>query len=781
MIINNKKLILMLSVCGLLAMGLRAQNNPAYDSTLDYLRLDAPVFSQTHGFYQAPIQVSITAKAQGASIVYTTDGSDPGADNGQFYSQPVDIAKTTILRACVLGNGDYENSRISTCSYFFVDDIIQQPDKIDGYPDTWGPYAQISGTAKADYGMDPELTQTEVQREELRQGFLSLPVVSVATDKGNLFNQENNAETGGIYIYTDPPTGYTKTKVSDPGTKWLRASSVEIFDTKGELSIQEDCGLRLHGGHSRLAEKSPKHGFRLVFKEKFGNKKMKANIFGATQAKKLDNLVLRGGFCNTWIHANVVERNQALYTRDAWAKEVQAAMGHPHSHQRYVNLFLNGIYWGLYNITERIDEGWCEEYLGGYETDYDVIKVEDSPQEVLASSGTLDNWKKLFDLAAATASDENYAQIDALLDLTNFVDYMIINIYGGNTDWDRHNWLAVYNTVTPGEGFKMLCWDSEHVLKDVNQDVGLGELRSLCPSLLFKNLMKYPEFCRLVGDRIQKQCYQHGPLEPGNTTLIWTRLSDEIASALNCEAARWGDYRRDVHSWKSAPYELYTKATHYDALQKDMLENILPYRRDVFIGQMQQQGLFPQVAAPLICIGGEVWNREEPAENDHITLQHSAGTIYYSLNGQDPVSWDKQGKGSPAAQAKTYSNETFNIGGEDFCLKARTLQDGTWSALSEIHWTAPSIEDALPDLSAPQAFCLEASLPEGDIRLRYTGAEACRIGLYDMSGRLLRLATQENADGEGLIRINWQELSRGVYLLHCQDAQTQQCFKIVKP
>lgn len=774
-----------LLVCAILCAfcSLRA-NNPAYDSALDSLRMEAPVFSHNHGYYDEAFSVSISAKPQGAVVRYTTDGSEPSADNGKTYSSPIRVEKTTVLRACVLSDGDREhNSRITTRSYLFIDDIMQQSNHPEGYPDKWGPYAQRSGTAKADYEMDPELTATVAQRDSIRKGFLSLPVVSVVTDKGYIFNHENDAETGGIYIYTDPPTGYTKVQVNDPGTKWLRPTSVEFFDAASGLSIQADCGLRLHGGHSRLPEKSPKHSFRLVFKEKYGKKKLKANIFGETQAKKLDNIVLRAGFCNTWIHANNAERNLAAYTRDTWAKEVQAAMGHPHSHQRYAHLFLNGIYWGMYNITERIDEGWCEEYLGGYDTDYDVIKVEDNPQRVEASSGSIYNWQQLFDYSFQSASPANYEEIDRLLDIENFIDYMIINLYGANTDWDRHNWLAVYNAIEPNEGFKMLCWDSEHVLKDLHKDVGIGELRELCPSVLMQNLMKYPQFCRLVGDRIQKQCFHSGPLQPDNTTEIWLQLSDIISSALYCEAARWGDYRRDVHQWNSSPYELYTKETHYNPLQKKMLEEILPYRRDVFVALMKDRGLYPSVAAPEIYRNGSLLNNDACWEYDIITLNHTEGEIYYSLNGEDPAEWDENGNGNVSSSAKKYMQQEFTLDKEAFCLKARVLKNGQWSALSELNLALENIKTDIPVTTIESRCSLANTLvKEGKLRLQYQAAAGnnLRVHVYSLSGQLCQQALYKSEQGQNHFDIDLSQLAEGVYFLHCQDGQMQQSFKIIK-
>ena len=100
-----------------------------------------------------------------------------------------------------------------------------------------------------------------------------------------------NETTGGIYIFTGAPSGSGK-----PGRGWERPVSFEIFDARGEHDFQANCGVKLHGGHSRLPEKSPKHSFRLVFRDTYGSKKLKYNLFGKDQPANINAVVLRSAF-----------------------------------------------------------------------------------------------------------------------------------------------------------------------------------------------------------------------------------------------------------------------------------------------------------------------------------------------------------------------------------------------------------------------------------------------------------------------------------------------------
>ena len=171
--------------------------------------------------------------------------------------------------------------------------------------------------------------------------------------------------------------------------------------------MQIDCGLRLHGGHGRLAEKNPKHSFRLVFKKEYGPGTLEYPIYGENEPAKFNQLVLRCHFGNTWQHWGWA-RDKAQYTRDLWARKMQKRMGHPAVNGIHVHVFLNGMYWGLYNIAERIDDEYGKQHLGGKKSDYDVIKIEESNGVGLeASEGNKDAWDEMI-RTVSRASDDTY-------------------------------------------------------------------------------------------------------------------------------------------------------------------------------------------------------------------------------------------------------------------------------------------------------------------------------------------------------------------------------------
>lgn len=540
-------------------------------------------FSRAHGFCSQPFTLQIIsdeeqpALPEGATIRYTLDGSEPTAQSTP-YTQPLNVSTTTILRAAATVDTELVTP-VATATYIFVNDVLEQSNTPTGYPDTWGLYTTIQGTAIADYEMDHEMTSDATLRPRIIEGLQSLPVLSIVTDKDNLFSHENDSERGGIYIFTGPPVG------DATGHGWTRPVSIELFEhestSNSQLDFTTTCGLRLHGGHGRLAEKNPKHSFRLVFKKDYGPSALNYPLFGEDEPNKFDQLVLRCHFGNAWQHWAEGNRTKAQYTRDVWARRMQKKMGRTSVNALYVNLFLNGMYWGLYNIAERVDDQYGKDHIGGKKSDIDVVKIEeDGGNHIEASEGDLEAWNEMLQTVALAGTDDNaYEQLDTLLDIDAFIDYMLINQYAGNTDWDHHNWYAIRRRGADSEGFRFLCWDSEIILESPNENVLGKNNRGGFPTGIFNDLLQNPHFARRYLSRAKEVLADDGLLGEQSVVAVWDSLYHTVQYAIYAEAARWGDYRRDVHRWQTGG-QLYTVDDHYMTERNRLLTQYFPVRTD---------------------------------------------------------------------------------------------------------------------------------------------------------------------------------------------------------
>ena len=549
-----------------------------------------PTFSENHGFFDEAFNLDILTNDNEATIIYTIDGSKPELENGLIYTESLVIDSTRIVRAIVENQG--ELSRVATSTYIFPAQVKSQTYRPKGYPENWGSFSKIEGVAPAHYMMDPEICESPDYKDDLVSALKSIPTVSISTDKDNFFSSSTNPETGGIYIHTDPPTG-------GYGEGWERPVSVEYILANGNNGFQVDCGIRIHGGHSRVPEKNPKHSFRLVFRNEYGRKELKYNLFDETATASFNSIVLRAGFNQTWLHWDDTQRKRAQYINDSWVKDIYSKMGHISAHNKFAHLYINGLYWGLYNISERMDDDFMKYYLDGSKEDFDVIK-----DYAEVSEGNDDAWNTMMEMTDEGLSDAvSYYRIqgkdefgnddssnEAFLDVENLIDYMILNFYIGNLDWDHHNWIAARNRIDPGKGFQFFPWDSERTFNGKSDNV-VDENNEGRPSYLYSQLRRNPVFRIQFTKRANELLGPAGLLSPDSVMATWQKRSDEIELAIITESARWGDYRRDVHPYKNEPYELYTKNDHWLKEQDRLMNDYFPSRSQIVLDQLKAIGL----------------------------------------------------------------------------------------------------------------------------------------------------------------------------------------------
>ena len=303
------------------------------------------------GFYDAPVRVTLSTELESGRLFYTTNGAVPAPGSGQLYREPLLLAGTTVLRIAAVKEGDAPLA-LETHTYIFPRQVLRQTGA--GFPKSWG----VNGGAPVppDYEMDPEVVDDPAYAKEIEDGLKSIPSFSLVMDPQDLFGAER-----GIYAHP-----------KESGELWERPASCELIYPDGRPGFQIGCGVRVQGGWNRRPEESPKHAFRLIFRKKYGAGKMKAPLFQRRGAEEFDELILRAGCNNSWLHWSGEERARADYVRDQWMRESHAAMGHPSARGCFVHLYLNGLYWGLYNLTERPDEHFAAEHFGGSAKDYDA-------------------------------------------------------------------------------------------------------------------------------------------------------------------------------------------------------------------------------------------------------------------------------------------------------------------------------------------------------------------------------------------------------------------------
>ncbi|MSU19810.1 MAG: hypothetical protein EXS30_00255 [Pedosphaera sp.] len=629
----------------------------------------SPKFSHDRGFYDAPFILNITSETPGAMIRYSTNGIEPSATNGVVYTGPITIDRTTVLRALV-SKENYQSSKVATQTYLFLEDVIRQsPDGKPqaGWPTKWG-------SNVVNYGMDPDVVENPLYRDTIKNDLKTIPSFCVVMDLTDLFN----SSTGN---YANP---------GQDGAAWERPCSLELVYPDGRKGFQINAGTRIRGGFSRSRD-NPKHALRFFFREEYGDAKLKHPLFGKNGTDAFDAIDLRTFQNYSWSFQG---DPQGVFIRDQFSRDTQLAMGQQGERGDYYHLYINGVYWGLYNTCERPEASYGATYFGGNKEDFDVIKVEAGPYSINATDGNMSAWTQLYTLSKpGLTNNDAYFRIQGrnadgtlnpaytnLVDVVNLIDYMLVIVYGGNLDApisnflgnsSPNNWYGMRNRVGT-DGFRFFAHDAEHTLLEVNQNrmgpfsSGDSSVLKSNPQWIWQKMWANQEFRILAADRIHKHFFNAGALTPQSARERFLKRKNEIDRAVVGESARWGDSKRA------------TPLTRVDWLKSvnNILTNYLPKRSDIVLNQLKSKGLYPSVVAPAFNQhGGGI------APGFSLTISAPIGVIYFTRDGSDP-----RLLGGAIAPSATVSTQPLILNESTF-VKARVLADNVWSALLEGEFT----------------------------------------------------------------------------------------------
>lgn len=568
-------------------------------------------FSVQRGFHSAPFNVAITTPTAGATIRYTTDGSEPTLTNGVTYASPIHIDSTTTLRA-VAFKDDFLPTNIDTHSYIFVADVRSQTGA--GFPGGWG-------NPGPDYEVDPNVTNNPAYSATFEQDLLTIPSMSLVMEMGDLF---------------DPSTGIYA-NATQSGDAWERPGSLELIYPDGTEGFQVNQGVRMQGNVGRDAQ-FVKHSFRFVYKNEYGPSKLRYNLIPDSGIEEFDNIVLRAGFNNSYMCCGGDQNQRTTLIQDEWARETLHEMGQLQGAGTFVHLYINGLYWGLYNVVERPNAAFMADHLGGSKEDYDALN------SLKVLDGDRAAWDAMRNLAAAGLSTPAAYQAiqDQYLDVDNLIDYMMLNFYGGNQDWDDHNWYSA-RLREPGAKWQFFSWDAERTLESITGMNMTGVNQDYRPSFIYNALRANPEFRLRFADRIQQHMFHGGAMSVAENTARFLKWVDMIDRAMVGESARWGDTRREPP---------YTHDIEFVNEVNRLVEQYFPGRHEEMIRQFRAAGLYTNVDPPIYSQhGGAV------APEDVVTLT-SVGTTSYTPIIDDRSEWRYLDNGSN--QGTTWKEVGFN-------------------------------------------------------------------------------------------------------------------------
>jgi hypothetical protein len=359
---------------------------------------------------------------------------------------------------------------------------------------------------------------------------IHLPFISIVTDPDNFFGDKR-----GIYVTgTNGTGGYCDNAIRNVKQDWERPVNVELYETDGKLGFNQPAGVQIFGGCSR--HRYPQRGLALFARKEYGKGSFEYPLFPDKDIGHFESFILRSS-----------GDDQVLTMfRDALSQMVLVEyMDVDVQAYRPAVLFLNGKYWGIHNIREKINEHYV---AGNFGVDADEVNLLEGMGSV--DTGTNAGYAAMVDYANThdMADPAQYEVVKAQMDIDQYIDYQIGHIYLAERDWPGNNikfWRAnsgprarwrwinydMDQCFTPG-------WIQEDMIDKTTTVSGPSWPNPEWSTRLFRNLLKNEGF---RNEFIQRYAYHmNTTFRPERLLGIIDQFQGRLAPEIPRHITKWG-------------------------------------------------------------------------------------------------------------------------------------------------------------------------------------------------------------------------------------------------
>jgi hypothetical protein len=334
-----------------------------------------------------------------------------------------------------------------------------------------------------------------------------LPICALSTEPGYLFGSD------GIYF--------------NPFQDLEVPVHVEFYETDGLLALSFDAGFEIFGGYS---QKDPQKSFAFHLRKKYGTEEINYPLFDGNEVTSFKHFLLRTSGQDTYM----------TMIRDSYFhKVVQDVIDIDVMDTRPCVVYINGEYWGLYNIREKVNEDYLASHHG-----VDPHQVDILVWNGFAMAGSNEAYLALVEYVAThdMRNQEYYEYVTSKIDIDNIIDYLIIESYFGNTDsgnikyWRDQNggkwrWILYdMDWALFGETYK---WNN---ISQIFNPQGMG-VDDWIDTTLHVKLMKNEHFKEEFIKRYAS--YINTYFNPERLLPIYDAMITEIASEIPRQLERW--------------------------------------------------------------------------------------------------------------------------------------------------------------------------------------------------------------------------------------------------
>ncbi|HHT35917.1 MAG: CotH kinase family protein [Candidatus Wallacebacter cryptica] len=518
-------------------------------------KLQPPKFSHVRGFYPESFYLELSSADPDVIIYYTLDGSVPTPDSS-VYQEPILIGPgntTTELLSLIKTFGPFNLNRIEQ-------DYTGQKQTKAFLP--WTPQDVYQGiVVRAAAYKDGVLasdveTHTYFVDEDIYNRY-SLPIISIATDPGNFFDHNYGIYVAGAFYFNFRPgrPWHNPGNYTQRGIMWERPVHVEFFEPGGMVGFTMNMGARTHGGITRA----------------WPQKSLKLYARSSYQPPGIVEYPIFPGLTTTGTGEPLTEFKRILLRNagNHWSIDLfaDALMHELIAHTkvdvmayRPAVVFINGEYWGIHNIRERLDQHYLAAH---YNLDPENVVITTHYDEL--DYGNPGDERDLHEITAYVqrnnmASAQNYQYITTKIDIDQFIDYQVAQIFYSNTDWPGKNtaaWRYKTDQYDPDAPYgqdgrwRWMMFDTDFgfgYVHGTGGDFNSMEHATGSRGPLLRGLLENPNF------RIQFINTFADHLNSSFTLDRIITMIDQFEAVLEPEIAehiaRWGNPGRSVEEWK---------------------------------------------------------------------------------------------------------------------------------------------------------------------------------------------------------------------------------------
>ena len=498
------------------------------------------IFSKDSGFYPKEFLLTLSSSGENFKIYYTLDGSDPtNSPSAKEYTEPILIKDRTEEPNNLSNYEETRNSQISIClnmNYtkpnFLVDKAMI-----------------VRAVLKTEAGFDKIYDKTYfITTGDLAQ-YQTFKVISIVTNPENLFDPKIGIYvTGSEFIPNENNICINSCNYIKKGKEWERESHISIFE-KGKIIIDEDVGIRIKGASTR---NYPQKSFNIYFRRKYGNNKIKSDFLFP------DNYDINGNKINIYDSFSLKAVSDNTSIRDKFSNKLiqnRENLSAP-TDMKTTALFLNGEFWGMYFINEKLDEKFFQNHYNIpkeniiFMKNYKMESGTDEELENIVNFMSLYSNKDLSD-------EKNYKEVSDVIDIDSIIDHFAAGIYIGTVDWPnlnfgmwRNNGTKIENNIYSDGKWRFITFDLDFSIiydyeRMVTEDEGykynkfeaIKNFAFYPPTSLFMALLKNSNFRKKFANIYEE--YANNVMTMDKVEPILEEYFIEMPDLFSFSLARW--------------------------------------------------------------------------------------------------------------------------------------------------------------------------------------------------------------------------------------------------